>query len=101
MDILKKCPNCGRHFSVERRGKELVGTEHHTEHVELDRATRIDGMVADGSIQHPPVTPVSEEIPVETETFETTFECVHCHHTWTEKSTKVIEGTTDPKGFQS
>jgi transposase-like protein len=100
LDLLKKCPNCGKHFSVEKKGKELVGTEHHMEHVDLDLATRTTGLMADYSIQHPVPSPVAEEIPVETETFETEYECSHCHYKWTEKSVKVIEGSTDGKDFK-
>jgi transposase-like protein len=101
MDLLKKCPNCGKHFSVEKKGKELVATEHHMEHIDLDLATRTSGLMHDNSIQHPPPNPISEEIPVETETFETSYECSHCHYKWTEKSVDVVEGTADSKGFRA
>ncbi len=101
MDLLKKCPNCGKHFSVEKKGKELVETEHHMEHIDLDLATRTSGLMHDNSIQHPPPNPISEEIPIETETFETSYECSHCHYRWTEKSVDVVEGTADTKGFRA
>lgn len=101
MDLLKKCPSCGKHFSVKKEGKELVSTEHHMEHVDLDLTTRMSGLMSDHSSQHPVPNPVSEEIPVETETFETTYECSHCHYKWTEKSVDVVEGTEDAKEFRA
>jgi hypothetical protein len=67
LELLKKCPNCGKHFTVKKEGKELVSTEHHMEHVDLDRTARTTGLMSDFSGQHPTPNPVSEEIPVETE----------------------------------
>ncbi len=99
MKLLKKCPKCGKRFSVEKKGKELVNTEHHTERVVLEQAAERAGLVADGSLQNPTPSPIETEVPVETETFETTFECVHCHHKWQEESVEVLEGAADTKAF--
>jgi len=99
LKLLKKCPNCGKHFSVEKKGKELVETEHHMEHVDSDLTTRTSDFMSDLSLQHP--GPVSEDIPVETETFKTTFECTHCHYKWTEESVEVFEGTANTKEFRA
>ena len=102
MDLLKKCPNCGKHFSVEKKGKkELVSTEHHMEHVDLDLASRTEGLMHDTSLQHPPPNQLSEEVAIETETFETSYECEHCHYKWTEKSVDVVEVTADSKEFRA
>ena len=30
-----------------------------------------------------------EDVPIERETFNVTFECHHCHHQWSEKVTTV------------
>jgi transposase-like protein len=97
LHLLKNCPNCGKHFSVEKKGKKLVGTKHHTERVDLDLTTRTTGLMGDYSIQHPVPSPVSEEILIETETFETAYECTHCHYKWTEESVEVIEGSVGSK----
>ena len=101
MELLKKCPNCGKHFTVKKEGKELVSTDHHMEHVDLDRTARTTGLMSDFSGQRPTPNPLSEEIPVEMDTLETTYECTHCHYKWTEKSVDVIEGNAEAKEFRA
>jgi transposase-like protein len=101
LELLKKCPNCGKHFTVKKEGKELVGTDHHMEQISPDRTTRMSSLMSDSGVQNPMPNPNTERIPVETETFETTYECTHCHYKWTEKSVEVVEGNEDPKEFRA
>lgn len=85
---------------MEKKGKKLVETEHHTERVVLEKAAERAGLVADASLRTPNPDIIEDEVPVETETFEVSYECAHCHYKWKEESVEVMEGTADSKDFQ-
>ena len=62
-----------------------MDTEESTEHMAHDVVVRAYGK-ASAVI---PVGVTFEDVPIEKETFEVTFECHNCHHRWTETVTKV------------
>ena len=84
-DFLRRCPACGRRFSVRRIDERLVNTEEGTERVDHDVAVPVYGPNA----RVIPAGTTSEDIPIIKETFETTYECRSCHHKWTETTRKV------------
>jgi predicted RNA-binding Zn-ribbon protein involved in translation (DUF1610 family) len=88
-EFLRMCPACGRRFMVRLQSKKLVDVEHDTERVAHDvvviaRGGRDARMI--------PAGVTYEEVPIEREEFDVTFECHHCHHTWTEKVAKLQKG---------
>ena len=88
-EFLQKCPSCGSHFSVRLQSRKLVDVQSGTE--------RITHEVVVPSLDpgRPSVNPASvtyEDVPIEREEFDVTFEGHHCHHTWTEKVRKVQKG---------
>ena len=88
-EFLRRRPSCGRRFVVRLQSKKLVGLERHTERVVHDVG------VASLDSKNPRVIPAGvtlEEVPIERESFDVTFECRNCHHKWTETVTKVQKG---------
>jgi len=85
-EFLQRCPACGNRFTVRLQSKKLVDAEKDTEHlthdvVVLARSGR-DSRVIPAGVTY-------EDVPIEREKFEVTFECHHCHHKWTETVYKV------------
>ncbi len=83
---MRKCPGCGHRFAVRLQSKKLVDTEHDTERmmhdvVVLARSGRDSRVI--------PAGVTFEDVPIEREKFDVTFECHHCHHRWTETVFKV------------
>ncbi len=83
---MRRCPACGHRFTVRLQSKKLVDTEQGNERmmhdvVVLARGGR-DSRVIPAGVTY-------EDVPVEREKFEVTFECHRCHHRWTETVFKV------------
>jgi hypothetical protein len=88
LEFLRRCPACGRRFSVRVERKVLVEREADTERILHNVAiVRVRG----GLI---PAEAVAEEVPIERDTFEISYECKHCHHEWSEKVPVVKKGAT-------
>ena len=85
-EFLRRCPACGRRFVVRLQTKRLVGSEQDTEHIAHDVVVLARGGRDSRVI---PAGATFEDVPIERETFEVTFECHRCHHKWTETVTKV------------
>ncbi len=80
MEFLRRCPSCGRRFSVKLERKELVEREHDTIRVLHDAVTyptRLGGVV--------PVAALAEEVPIGRDIIKVTYDCRRCHHQWSEK----------------
>jgi hypothetical protein len=88
-EFLRRCPACGLPFTVRLQSKKLVDVEHDTERIAHDvvvvARSGMDSRIV-------PATVTYEDVPIEREEFDVTFECNHCHHTWTERVTKVEKG---------
>ncbi len=85
-EFLRRCPACGRRFTVRLQSKRLVDAEQDTERIAHDvvvlaRSGR-DSRVIPAGVTY-------EDVPIEREKFDVTFECHHCHHKWTETVYKV------------
>ena len=87
-EFLRRRPSCGRRFVVRLQSKKLVGVERHTERVLHDVGVPKYGKNA----RVIPAGITFEEVPIERESFDVTFECRNCHHKWTETVTKVQKG---------
>jgi len=84
MDFLRKCPGCGRRFTVSVEKKTLVDTERDVErHVHYVSTYPPTGKVL-GAGGAPVVTQTEEDIPIERESFQVQYTCKHCHHEWSE-----------------
>jgi transposase-like protein len=84
--FLKKCPNCGKHFEVERIAEKVEERA-----VTVDRSRELmdqkigpvyvpsytDGLDESASTADDPVL-------AEKQVREETYKCRHCGHTWTE-----------------
>jgi hypothetical protein len=88
-EFLRGCPACGRRFVVRLQSKKLVQSEQGTERITHDVVILAQGG-RDARVVPAGVT--FEDVPIERETFEVTFDCHHCHHRWTERVTKVEKG---------
>lgn len=85
-EFLRRCPACGRRFTVKLQTKKLVDTERGTERIAHDVVVR------SMDPRNPKVYPAGvtyEDVPIEREKFEVTFECHNCGHRWTETVFKV------------
>jgi len=84
-EFLRRCPACGRRFTVRARGKKLINAEHDAERLVhnavVTRNQPGGGVIADGA--------VTEVVPIEREESKITFECQSCHYRWTETVTEV------------
>ena len=80
------------------QSKKLVDTEASTEHIAHDVVVLARGGKGYAAI---PAGVTFEDVPIEREAFEVTFECHNCHHGWTETVTKVEKASnqhpTPPK----
>jgi hypothetical protein len=85
LELLRKCPNCGRRFSVKLERRDLVEQEKDTvrvvHDVTLPRLGYSDARLA-GAFT--PIEAVAEEVPIERDTFKLTYICGHCRHEWSE-----------------
>ncbi|MDE1853705.1 MAG: hypothetical protein KGI38_08165 [Thaumarchaeota archaeon] len=88
-EFLRRCPACGRRFTVRLQSKKLVDTEEHTERITHDIVILARGGRDSRVI---PAGATFEDVPIEVEKFDVTFECKSCHHKWTESVTKVEKG---------
>jgi hypothetical protein len=74
---------------VRIKSKKLVGVDQDTERV-------VHNVLVGGLATPTAASPVSaatvEEIPIDRETFDISYECKHCHHKWTEEVTVTEEG---------
>ena len=84
-EFLRRCPGCGRRLVVRLQSKRLA-----------DRETGKELMAHDVVVMHYakeshfiPAGVTYEEVPIEKEKFDVTFECHHCHHRWMETVFKV------------
>ena len=68
------------------QSKKLTNTEQDTEHIAHDVVVLARGGKDSRAI---PVGVTYEDVPIEREKFDVTFECHHCHHKWTETVSKV------------
>jgi transcription elongation factor Elf1 len=86
-EFLRKCPSCGHRFGIRLESKKLVDRESDTERIVHNVVVRAaygrDFRIIPAGVTY------DEDIPIERERFDVTFECHHCHHTWTETVTKV------------
>ena len=83
---MRRCPACGRRFVVRLQSKKLVDIEQGTERIVHNVVVRSNDP------KRPTVYPAGvtyEDVPIEREKFDVTFECHHCHHKWTETVFKV------------
>ncbi len=83
---MRRCPACGRRFVVRLQSRKLVDAKQGTEGIVHDVVVRSNDP------RHPTVFPAGvtyEDVPIEREKFDVTFECHHCHHKWTETVFKV------------
>jgi len=85
-EFLRRCPACGRRFTVRLQTKKLTDVEHDTERIAHDVVVLARGGRDSRVI---PASVTYEDVPIEREEFDVTFECHRCHHAWTEKVTKV------------
>lgn len=88
-DFFRHCPACGNRFAVRLQSKKLVDAERGTERIAHDVVVR------SMDPRNPKLYPAGvmyEEVPIEREKFDVTFECNHCHHRWTETVYKVEKG---------
>ena len=85
-EFLRRCPACGKRFTVRLQGRKLVDVEQDTERIAHDVVVLARGG-RDSRVIPAGVTYV--DVPIEREKFEVTFECHHCHHKWTETVLKV------------
>jgi hypothetical protein len=69
---------------IKLQSKKLVNTEESTEHIPHDVVVR-----GERGARVIPAGVTYEDVPIERETFEATFECHHCHHKWTETVVKA------------
>lgn len=80
MEFLRRCPSCGKRFSIRAERKELIDRETDSIRVMHDvvtmRTQRGGGII--------PVGAVAEEVPVERDTIRISYQCNHCHHSWSE-----------------
>ncbi|QQG49457.1 MAG: hypothetical protein HY247_03930 [archaeon] len=83
---MRRCPSCGRHFSVELTSKKVLSVEDDTERVMHDIIVRAPR----GQVLGPIVT--YEDVPIERESIEIGYECRHCHHQWKETIIKIQKG---------
>lgn len=74
---------------VRLQSKKIVDTEQQTERIAHDVVAFSYGGRGSAVV---PAGVTFEDVPVEQETFEVTFECHHCRHRWTETVTKVEKG---------
>lgn len=86
---MRRCPACDRRFSVRLQSKKLVDAEQGTERITHDVVVVARG-ARDQRVLPAGVT--FEDVPIERETFDVTFECRNCHHKWTETVTRVEKG---------
>ena len=83
-EFSRRCPASGHLFVVRLQSKKLA-----------DRQTGTKRMVRDVVSHYAkeshliPAGMTYEEVPIEREKFDVTFECHHCHHKWTETVYKV------------
>ena len=89
--FLMKCPECGKHFDVERTSdrvetKEGVVTEDKAAELMKDN---IGPVYIPSSVDSIEESAESVEVPVVKMIHEETFRCKHCGYTWTESHTKV------------
>ena len=68
------------------QSKKLLDTEQDTERMAHDVVVLAQGGRDARMI---PAGVTFEEVPIEREKFEVTFDCHHCHHRWTETVFKV------------
>ncbi|MDV3277803.1 MAG: hypothetical protein LYZ69_04965 [Nitrososphaerales archaeon] len=93
MDFMRKCPSCGRRLIVRHTSKKLIGSERDAERILHDIVVvNRGGMTSSGSVWASANAMTVEEVPIEREEFEVSYECRHCHHKWSETFTKVSRG---------
>ena len=85
-ELLRRCPSCGRRFTVRLQSRTLKDVQRDIERVMHDvvvvaRSGR-DARVI-------PVDVVFEDVPIEREFFDVVYECRNCRRRWTETLTKV------------
>jgi len=94
VDFFKKCPSCGKHFSVHT-DKEILLERH-----EIDQQRYAGTSYAGAGVMssfgsgtvYGRMIVVKENVPTFEDVFEVEFECGHCHHKWTEKRTVFKKG---------
>jgi predicted nucleic acid-binding Zn-ribbon protein len=84
-EFLRRCPACGRRFFVRLQSKKLADVEQGTERIAHDVVVVARGPMDSRVI---PAGVTYEDVPIEREEFDVTFECHHCRHRWTETVTK-------------
>jgi predicted RNA-binding Zn-ribbon protein involved in translation (DUF1610 family) len=86
MLLLKKCPSCGKRFSISAQGRKLVDDqiEHETTTSTVLMRTGSGRNAGSGN----PMTTVVQ-VDMDRQTFETSYRCPKCGHSWVEKSTSV------------
>lgn len=81
MEFLRRCPSCGRRFTVKVERKEIVEREEDTMRIVHNVVVPRIGYRGGGVV---PVAAVAEEVPIERDTFKISYECKSCHHEWSE-----------------
>jgi DNA-directed RNA polymerase subunit RPC12/RpoP len=93
MEFLRRCPSCGRRFSIRVERRVLVDKENDTTRIVHDiiipRTSRGGGFIAAAA--------VAEEVPIERDTFEVSYECKRCGHEWSEKLVVVKKDSSNAK----
>jgi hypothetical protein len=89
-ELLRKCPSCGRRFVLKIDSKKLVDVQHSTERLIRDFSTYPFSRQQSGAVQGWVDVKTTEDVPIELDEYEVTYDCRHCHHTWTEKLTEAL-----------
>ena len=88
MNFLRRCPSCGKRFAVVVESKTLIDAEAGTQKIVRNATPRATSRL--GGYSSPVLVVITtEEVPIETETFEIGYDCKHCGHRWKEQMTTV------------
>lgn len=90
--FLKKCPNCGHRFKVERTGKRVMAKK---EVVTVEEPTTpmtpmvTERIANEAVVKMSSTPPDTETVAVEEDTYVERFRCDRCGYTWTEDTSKL------------
>ncbi len=87
--ILLKCPCCGKRFGVKRLTKKLVDKEASVEEVSRDFVGSPGGYGRAGQVY----VRDTEEVPIQRDEYEVSYECSRFGHEWTDTVTVVERGS--------
>jgi ribosomal protein L37AE/L43A len=87
-EFLRRCPSCGKRFVVRLESKKVVDVQKDSERIIHNVVTSPYGLYG-GRVTPPVIATTVEEVPIEREEFDLTYQCKHCKHEWTETVTKI------------